>query len=62
LRGTRGRADPRTCRIRALARVEAEVGNEPGRLSQRNGRRIVGPSFVGYGNEGQSSSRDIVAP
>jgi hypothetical protein len=35
-RGTRARAGPRACKIRASARVEAEVGDEPGRLSQRN--------------------------
>ena len=38
-RGTRARAERRACRIRASARVEAEVGDEPGLLSQRNGSR-----------------------
>jgi hypothetical protein len=35
MRGTRARVEPRACKIRASARVEAEVGDEPG--GSRNG-------------------------
>ena len=36
LRGTRARAGSRACKVPATARAEAEVGDEPGQLSQRN--------------------------
>lgn len=56
MRGTRARVEPRACKIRASARVEAEVGDEPGGSRKRNDRDRVAAVRADYRNHREAGA------